>query len=441
MKSTHFLLFFFLLINILSLAQSYRKLSFTEKTVESFCDDVKQYAGYIQAAPNKNLFYWFFEARYSPQTAPLTIWLTGGPGCSSLLALFYENGPCTITNDLNTKINPYSWNNNSNIMWIDQPVNVGFSYGSPNDHDEVGVAEDMYGFLQAWLAAHPEYQKNPFFVTGESYGGHYVPAVAARIHRGNLNDEAPININLQGIAIGNGLTDPEIQYQWYAEFAYNNTVKRLISLSTYDQMKRRIPRCIQYIHDCNNGGDNECETALQFCNAAFVSPIQATGINLYDIREPCRVAPLCYDFSNLDKFLALQSTREKLGVGDNEWHGDCNYYVNADFTGDWMKNYQGVLPALLASNISVLIYVGEVDFICNFKGNKAWTLDLDWPGKSGFNAEKDRAWVVGGTEAGLVRSYNSFTFLQVHASGHMVPMDQPIWALTLINTFFNKVPF
>jgi cathepsin A (carboxypeptidase C) len=44
--------------------------------------------------------------------------------------------------------------------------------------------------------------------------------------------------------------------------------------------------------------------------------------------------------------------------------------VNAEFSQDWMKNYQQMLPPLLSNNATVLVYAGEDDFICNWKGNK-----------------------------------------------------------------------
>ena len=125
-------------------------------------------------------------------------------GCSSILALFVENGPCSVNEFANGTVpNPYSWNSNANILWLDQPVGksiggaestpptsthllhppthpptlpfpgVGFSYGEKDDYidDEDGVGEDFYQFLQAFLKANAQYQALPFFVFGESYGG------------------------------------------------------------------------------------------------------------------------------------------------------------------------------------------------------------------------------------------------------------------------------
>lgn len=110
--------------------------------VTGVCDtSVKSMSGYYsvdQESLDKNYFFWFFESRSQPTTDPLVIWLTGGPGCSSQLALLSENGPCKVSEDgLSTYNNPYSWNSNSNIMWIDQPAGVGFSYGTKNDKGRI----------------------------------------------------------------------------------------------------------------------------------------------------------------------------------------------------------------------------------------------------------------------------------------------------------------
>merc|ERR1711968_422414 len=195
------------------------------------CDPkVTQHSGYYkidgQNKTNEHYFYWMFESRSAPKTDPLILWLTGGPGCSGMLALLNENGPCSIektaSGDLASKNNPYSWTTKANVLWIDQPTGVGFSYGDSGDydHDEEGVRDDMWHFLQEFFSAHPEYAAQSFYVFGESYGGHYAPNVAYRVWQGNQAGEGSVRINLKGVAVGNGLTDPSVQYQWYGQMAY-----------------------------------------------------------------------------------------------------------------------------------------------------------------------------------------------------------------------------
>eukprot|EP00438_Fugacium_kawagutii_P016957 Skav217271 [mRNA] locus=scaffold120:48756:62856:- [translate_table: standard] len=129
---------------------------------------------------------------WNPSSAPLVMWLSGGPGCSSQLALFAENGPCHL--DLYglrqfTYKNPASWHYAANVMWVDQPAGVGFSTGI-GTHNEQGVANNMFVFLQKFFAAFPQYQSTNFYIFGESYAGvlwsgHYVPAISHRIWSGN----------------------------------------------------------------------------------------------------------------------------------------------------------------------------------------------------------------------------------------------------------------
>lgn len=79
--------------------------------------DVKSYSGYADVDENQHIFFWFFEARnVDPSTAPLTLWINGGPGSSSMIGLWQENGPCGVDSDGNVYSNPYSWSNASNMV-------------------------------------------------------------------------------------------------------------------------------------------------------------------------------------------------------------------------------------------------------------------------------------------------------------------------------------
>jgi cathepsin A (carboxypeptidase C) len=313
------------------------------------------------------------------------------------------------------------------ISIIDQPAGVGFSYGDSGDydHDEAGVRTDMYYFITEFMTAHPEYASNEFYVFGESYGGHYAPNVAYRIWEGNQNAKKngmPI-INLKGLAVGNGLTDPAIQYKYYAKMANNNTYGvKSVSTPEYHEMLENIPFCVKSIEKCQND-TSECAASQSLCNNAQLGPYEMSGLNPYDVREKCKVKPLCYDFSAPTDWLNLEKTREALGITtkSSSW-SSCNMAVNQQFKNDWMKSQQYTIPPLLANNIRVLIYAGDADFICNWMGNKAWTLDLDWNGKTAFNNAVDHDWNVDGKKAGTVRTASNFTFLQVNNAGHMVPM-------------------
>lgn len=162
--------------------------------------------GYVTVDEHKDdLFYWLFQSKQSPSTDPLVMWLTGGPGCASEVALFYENGPYQFNPDGSLKQNPFSWNNISNLLYVDQPIGTGFSHGGVFDvRNEDQVAQDLANLLTGFLEQNPEFVGRDFYITGESYAGHYVPAVTYHL----LNMENPPKLNVKGMAIGNGLTDP-----------------------------------------------------------------------------------------------------------------------------------------------------------------------------------------------------------------------------------------
>ncbi|MBA0692448.1 hypothetical protein Goari_010006, partial [Gossypium aridum] len=213
------------------------------------------------------MFYFFFESRNSKKD-PVVIWLTGGPGCSSELALFYENGPFTIADNMSLVWNEYGWDKASNLLYVDQPIGTGFSYSSDQRdirHNEDEVSNDLYDFLQAFFAEHPEFAKNDFFITGESYAGHYIPAFAARVHRGNKAKEG-IHINLKGFAIGNGLTDPAIQYKAYTDYALDMGV---IKKSDHDRINKLVPVCEMAIKLCGTDGTISCMASYFVCNNIF----------------------------------------------------------------------------------------------------------------------------------------------------------------------------
>jgi serine carboxypeptidase-like clade 4 len=114
--------------------------------------ELGHHAGYysLQHTHAAKLFYFFFESR-GKSSDPVVIWLTGGPGCSSELALFYENGPFKIADNLSLVWNDYGWDKASNLIYVDQPTGTGFSYSTdPRDirFGEKGVANDLYDFLQ-----------------------------------------------------------------------------------------------------------------------------------------------------------------------------------------------------------------------------------------------------------------------------------------------------
>jgi len=397
---------------------------------------ISQLFGYINVNQkyNANLFYWMFLSQNNPATDPVVFWLTGGPGCSSELAIFFENGPWTVDKTTLQLIpNPYSWNMNTSVLYIDQPAGTGFSYANQYYiHNETQVGIEMYIFVQAFLMKYTQFKNNPFYVTGESYAGHYVPATAAKIIAENAIGKNP-RINLQGVAIGDGLIDPVKTAKSWGPYAYYHGL-----ISSYDltQAQAGYQACQQDIDDGNYA------QAFYDCNAVFSLVLEDAGnINPYDIRKQCVEQPLCYDLSQIGDYLAQTSVRQMLGIPTGVTWSSCNFAVYTPFeSSDFEMSYRFDLPIILATT-RLLIYNGNYDLIVDFYGQSDLLNTMKWPGQNGFVNAKNVTWNVDGQAAGSSRNYGNLTYVVVDNAGHMVPHDQGKNALDMINRFVHNKPF
>lgn len=377
----------------------------------------------------------FFESRNDPKNDPVVLWLNGGPGCSSLTGLFMELGPSSIDKKIKPINNPFSWNNNASVIFLDQPVNVGYSYSGSSVSNTVAAGKDVYALLTLFFHQFPEYAKQPFHIAGESYAGHYIPVFASEIlsHKDR-------NINLQSVLIGNGLTDPYTQYAHYRPMACGEGgYPAVLDEGQCHAMDNALPRCQSMIKSCYESGSVwSCVPAAIYCNNAFMGPYQRTGRNVYDIRGPCEDSSnLCYPALGwISDYLNDKKVMETLGVEVDNYES-CNFDINRNFLfqGDWMQPFHRLVPKLL-EEIPVLVYAGDADFICNWLGNKAWTEALEWPGQADFNAADRESLYVGKNHDsyGKVKTSGNFTYMQIYQAGHMTPMDQPSASMD----FFNR---
>ncbi len=404
--------------------------------------NVKQYSGYLDDNENdKHLFYWFFESRNDPKNDPVVLWLNGGPGCSSLTGLFLELGPSRIDKNLDLVFNPYSWNRNASVIFLDQPVNVGYSYSSSSVSNTVAASKDVYALLTLFFKQFPEYATQDFHIAGESYAGHYIPVFAAEIQ-----SHKKTNINLKSVLIGNGLTDGLTQYEYYRPMACGDGGwPAVLDEQSCQAMDNALPRCQNLIQGCYDSESVwSCVPAAIYCNNALLAPYQRTGQNVYDVRGKCEDSSnLCYsELGYISKYLNEKSVMKALGA-EVDGYDSCNFDINRNFLfqGDWMKPFHRLVPGIL-EKIPVLIYAGDADFICNWLGNKAWSEALDWPGHKEFaKAEMEDLRIDGeksGRKIGEVKSHGNFTFIKIHAGGHMVPLDQPESSLEFFNRWLMK---
>eukprot|EP00392_Amoebophrya_sp_AT5.2_P009990 g10021.t1 len=186
-----------------------------------------QYSGFLDATDGcdteKNgkycrLHYWFATsennvARHKPaEKIPVVLWLNGGPGSSSLIGFLEENGPLLVNSTGGLMPNPYAWTKEVHLLAIEQPVGVGFSYCAVQkesggkkicaNSDKMSASANRAALVDFFANKFPELAGNPFFITGESYAGVYIPTLAKEII-----DHAGGKVPLVGLAVGDPCTD------------------------------------------------------------------------------------------------------------------------------------------------------------------------------------------------------------------------------------------
>ena len=189
------------------------------------------YSGYLNASPTKQLHYVFVESLDQPATDPVIVWFNGGPGCSSMLALFQEHGPFIIDDDESfIKPNPFPWNQRANVLYIESPAGVGYSLAATiqdRTHTDMSQSIDAFEAMKDFYKSWPELLTTDLYITGESYAGIYVPYLSWQIHQWNQmakldRSNSTLKYPLKGFMIGNGAThwdyDGDVSY---AETLFN----------------------------------------------------------------------------------------------------------------------------------------------------------------------------------------------------------------------------
>ncbi|KAJ8303416.1 hypothetical protein KUTeg_019812 [Tegillarca granosa] len=401
-------------------------------------DEIKTLPGLSSQPPWKQ----YSESSNNPSTDPVVLWMNGGPGCSSDLGLLTEHGPFTVLRDGKTLVyNKYSWNQVANMLYLEAPAGVGFSYSDDKNYttDDDLVSMDNYVALQNFFKKFPEYRKNDFYITGESYGGIYVPTLSARV----VDDQ---NFNFKGFAVGNGLSSDEMNDNSIIYFAYYHGLigdvlwgdlinyccneKSLRCKFTENESK---PNCSKALVKAQaivfEGGLNvynlygECQgqSGLNFDPATkkiTFTPLEVQQqhrpaikkkiewLRMFTNKSHLRETPPCIDASYVITYLNNEEVRNQLHIPDSVQAWDvCSGEVGLGY-----KRLYNTMKSQYLKNLDkkkrVLIYNGDVDMACNFLGDEWFADDLGLQG-----------------------------------AGHMVPTDKPEPALEMFTNFIQGKPY
>lgn len=448
----------------------------------------KHYAGFVTVDENhgRRLYYYFVASERSPSKDPVVLWLNGGPGCSSFDGFVYEHGPFNFEKgktygSLPTlHLNQYSWSKVSNIIYLDSPAGVGLSY-SENTSDyvtgDIKTALDSHTFLLKWFDLYPEFLSNPFYISGESYAGVYVPTLAYEVAKGIDADVKPV-LNFKGYMVGNGVADDEFDGNALVPFVHG---MGLISDDLFEQVSSA---CMGKYY--NPTGDN-CENSLAKIDAAI------NDLNIYDVLEPCyhqadtiwvsgsdtklpksfrllgeterplpirkrmfgRAWPLrapvrdgivptwpqllssnnvpCTDDEVATAWLNNKAVREAMHAAPvsvaGNWELCTDRIIFSHDSGSMIKYHKN----LTAKGYRALIYSGDHDMCVPFTGSEAWTRSVGYK-----IVDEWRAWIVNNQVAGYIQGYeHNLTFLTIKGAGHTVPEYKPREALEFYSRWLD----
>ncbi|CAD0204173.1 unnamed protein product [Chrysodeixis includens] len=397
---------------------------------------IKSYAGYftVNKTYNSNQFFWYFPAMVPDnKNAPVVVWLQGGPGASSLYGLFTENGPLRVRNNKFER-RKYNWALSHHLIYIDNPVGTGFSFTNDSRGyctDQTQVGEQLYSTLTQFFQLFPELQQNKFFVTGESYGGKYVPALAYTIHK--KNPSAKVKINMKGIAIGNGLSDPEHQLV-YGKYLYQIGLIDWNQAKVFEAYENKTKQYIQ------QGKWNEAFATFDtLLNGDMINGqslfTNMTGFNFYFNFLHTKDYTQYEDFGPM---LQKSAVRKMIHVGDQPFHNGS--VVEQHLKQDVMKSVAPWVSELL-DHYYVVIYNGQLDIIVAYPLTTNYLRNLKFSGAEEYKTAKRYIWKVDGEVAGYVKQAGKLVEIMVRNAGHMVPGDQPKWALDLITRFTHEKTF
>ncbi|KAF1352374.1 secreted carboxypeptidase-like protein [Delphinella strobiligena] len=435
-------------------------ISYKEPEICETTPGVRSFSGYPHEKQDYpiNTFFWFFESRKDPHKAPLAIWLNGGPGGSSLMGALSENGPCFVNADSNsTYLNPWSWNNEVNILYIDQPNQVGYSYDIPtnislslamsNNEDAVPTNATFFTWFEEFPQYKPHDEKISLFT--ESYGGRYGPAFVSYFMRqnelisnGTLEGPGLHYLHMDTLGIINGCVNHVDQALSYATFAWNNTYG--IQAYTEDQyhyamyeltrpggLKDQGEECrrLQLETDPSNYGveklNTYCAQVAEHMDNATTGVYQKNkGFGWYDITHSLADP---FPGQYLTGYLNQHWVQKVPGVPVN--HTSASHAVYKAFTGTGDMARGGMLENLayiLDNGVKVSLLYGDRDYACNWVGGEASSLKIPWASQDDFTSAGYTPLVMSPVHsAGLTRQYGNLSFTRVYQAGHLVPSYQP----------------
>ena len=410
-----------------------------------------QFSGYLNVeGTEKYIHYWLVEAEQNPETAPLVFWTNGGPGCSGLIGFLTEQGPFRPDENGELIENVYAWNQIANMVFLEQPVGVGFSFSNNKDDYRIGddqAAMDNLATILAFYKKFPHFTYTDLYITSESYGGHYMPTWANEIITYNDDQEnETMRLNFKGFAVGNPFTD------YYSGVG--------AEMETY-WGKQLLPKPLWDTYLLNNCTDPVALMNSSICSSLMLDFMRKIGnLNPYALDYPvCLTAQQmrlkehlygdslkyepCTDVYSTN-YLNKADVKAALHVHNDIAWEECSRTTKYNLLDKLLpmeKYYKILLNSVSHPDLRILVYSGDDDGVCGTIGTQRWIYDL------GFSVDKmwDTWYNEDGQTAGYITKFNTpfskdtrFSFITVHNAGHEVPTYKPKEALELFSMYLHN---
>ncbi|EFC49634.1 predicted protein [Naegleria gruberi] len=395
-------------------------------------------SGYIlvNSTYQKHYWYYFQQAATNPIERPLILFLNGGPGCSSMEYFGSGIGNVNVSTDgkLAMEDNYYSWNRFANVIYLDAPAGVGYSYANDTSvykvNSDAQTAAETRSFLIEFLNHYSKFRNNEVYISGASYGGKYVPALAKLILEENLKGE--FVINLKGITLGNPLI------HWQQSFISSSNYYASVGMISKELLVEAASICGWNDPDnwlVTHSGNQECTDK---CMTIYTQA--HSGINIFNLfKDTCNNNNLnslaCYG-EHLKKYMNLESVQSFFKLRSKvDW--DACYPRNGfEYGKDEFVNGLPALQYLLdRKNFKTLIYTGDMD------GSTPVVGFYDVFAKAnGLTVQANlTTWSVDYQVAGRKTVYsNGLTYATVRGAGHIAPLDQPARVYALVSNFIQN---
>ncbi|TKY87297.1 hypothetical protein EX895_003974 [Sporisorium graminicola] len=439
----------------------------------------ESYAGLLPISSNpdeeRKLYFWYFPSKNPKATDEITIWLNGGPGCSSLEGLMQENGPWLWQYGTYEPVpNPWTFQNLTNMVWIEQPVGTGFSQGTPNITTEAELAEQFKGFWHNFVDTF-DLQNRSVYITGESYAGQYVPNIASSM----LDENNKEYFNVTGIMI----YDPSINTDavleqvpaaafvdyWGGLFPFNDTIK--------NQIKEMDSKCgyTAYLEEHltypPKGKFPDPHPTTDECDIFDFIYTAIYDINpCFDIYQVATTCPVLWDV------LGFPGSFDYLPAGASIYFNrtDVKKAINAPVNTSWTDCSVGpvfntksgldqgaqdghlssttVLPGVIDRVERTIIGHGLLDMVLLLNGTLLSIQNMTWGGQQGFQKpitedfyvpfhdDEQYATLAASGVMGKTHTERKLTFVSINLSGHMVPQYQPSAAFRHLEFLLGRIP-